>query len=415
VKSFPIIVSFEVRRALKRRTFWLSALLFPVLIGVIIAIASSSARSGQVDQSTQVDFTFAYTDPSGLIDAPLAASMHGTKVADPAAALADVKAGRTDAFFDYPADPTTAPVQVAGADVGLFASGKYAAVARALLTRSTQLHVGDARAVDILAGHVWFDQTTYRDGQPTDGENAVVAPALLMILFFFLVILNANQGLTAFIEEKENRVAEISLTVLSPSVMLAGKVVSLLILGVIQMIVIAILPVALLASGTMERLGLGGLPFDPAHLSADPVVMTLGIVILLSAFALNMVSIITVGMIMPNARDAGSLYAPLILFAILPLYLATTIVTSPDSAVVQLVTFFPWSGGLTALLRNAVGNLPLWQTLVVIAEQLAVTGAILWFANKIARYGLISYDKALDVRAVLRRASTQASAGTRSV
>jgi len=143
--------------------------------------------------------------------------------------------------------------------------------------------------------------------------------------------------------------------------------------------------------------------------------MTLGIVILLSAFALNMVSIITVGMIMPNARDAGSLYAPLILFAILPLYLATTIVTSPDSAVVQLVTFFPWSGGLTALLRNAVGNLPLWQTLVVIAEQLAVTGAILWFANKIARYGLISYDKALDVRAVLRRASNQASAGTRSV
>ena len=406
MNNLGTVIAFEIRRTLRRPSFWLMTLMFPALMIVIGAILAVSAASADVDQSTQTDFSFEYTDPAGLIDPALATAAHGAKIADEAAGVANVEAGRSQAFFAYPADPTAQAVRVHGQDLGLFDSGKYAAVARSLLTASARGHIGDPLAVGIVTGGVDLQTTTYRDGQVAGGLAAVVAPMLLVALFFLLVVLLGNQMLSAFIEEKENRVAEITLTAMSASTLLVGKVVSLLVLGVVQMAVLAVIPVtaalAVGASGSpmaapaSDLLGAGPLIVDPA-------VMAVGALILIGGFAVNMTSVVTIGMIVPSAKDANGLFTPIILFTVLPLYLAPMMISTPEAPMVQAATFIPWSAGITGLIRNAVGTLPAWQAAVVIVEQFAVAALVLWFANKISRFGLISYDKALDVRALLRR------------
>jgi len=405
--TLATIIRFEVGRTLRSRAFWLTTLMFPLLIVVVGVIITVSNQSANVDQAAGADISFQYADPSGLIDGPLATSMGGTKTDDSDAGIAAVKAGGFQAFFDYPADPARTPTRVYGQDVGIFDSNKYNAVASTLLTRSAEKRIDDPQAVAIVTGAgVSFDLTTYRDGQPTDGMGAAVAPGLLAVLFFLLVVMLGNRMLSAFTEEKENRVAEMVLTTMNASTLLAGKVISLLILGVVQMLVTALVPIFAIATGRLGALNVG-------QVSVDPKAMTLGILLLLGGFALNMTSVVTVGMIMPSAREANSMYAPIILLTVIPLYLSAMMVTAPDSAPVLAVTFFPWSAAITSLVRNAFGNLPDWQAAIVIAEQFGVAAVILWFANKIARFGLISYDKALDVRAILRRHAP--SADTRSV
>jgi len=389
------VISFEIRRTLRRRSFWLTALLFPILIVVIGVIMNVTSQSASTDQSQEADFSFEYADPASLIDPALVTTLHGTLVTDAATGLADVKAGRVDAFFNYPADPTKTAIEVAGQDVGLFNSGKYEAVARALLTKSAETRINSARDLGIVTGGYLLNSATYKDGQPTNGIGAAVAPALLAVMFFLLVVLMGNQMLSAFIDEKENRVAEISLTTMNAGTMLVGKVVSLLVLGFIQMIIVALVPAFMIATGRLGTLA------DFGQITVDPATMAIGILLLIGGFALNMTSVVTVGMIMPSARDANSMFAPIMLFTVIPLYLSGMFVTNPDATIVQVVTFFPWSAAITTLVRNAVGTLPLWQAAIVIVEQFVIAGVVLWFANKISRFGLISYDKALDVRAIL--------------
>ena len=401
MNTLGTIVSFEIRRTLRRPSFWLMTLLFPALMIVIGFIAYTSASSADVDQSSQTDFSFEYTDPAGLIDPTFATAVKGTLITDEAAGVEGVRAGRSQAFFAYPANPTAQPTRVYGQDVGLFDSGKYSAVAQALLTASAQQRIGDPLAVGIVTGQVTVETTTYSEGQPAGGLGAIVAPALLVVLFFLLVLLLSNQMLSAFIEEKENRVAEISLTSMSASTMLAGKVISLLVLGVVQMVVVAIVPVTwMLTGGSAQLMALGAMI---GTITVDPVTMTIGVLILLGGFGVNMTSTVTVGVLVPSVKDANSMFTPIILFTVLPLYLVPMMVSNPEAVMVQVATFIPWSAGITALARNAIGNLPAWQATVVIVEQFVVTAVILWFANKVSRFGLISYDKTLDVRALLRR------------
>jgi len=395
------IISFEVSRTLRRRSFWLTTLLLPILIVVIGLIVAAANQSSQQATTQTASYAFEYTDPAGLIDPALAAQAKGTKIQDAATGVADVTSGRVQAFFAYPANPTASPTQLYGQDLGILSSGKYAATAQALLTQSAENRINDPMSVGIVTGKVNIQTTTFKDGQATNDLGALIVPMLLAIIFFMLVVLLGNQALAAFVEEKENRVAETTLTATSASSLLVGKIVSLLILGFIQMIVLAIVPVASMFAGTSTPLG--ALWATVGTITVDPVTTTLGVLLLLGAFALNMTSVVTVGMIMPNQRDASTLFAPIMLLTVLPLYLSPMMATSPDSTVVQIVTFFPWSAGITSLMRNALGTLPVAQAVIVIVEQFVFAAIVLWFANKIARFGLISYDKALDVRSVLKR------------
>ena len=403
------VIAFEVKRTLHTLSFWLTTLMFPVLIVVVGAVVTISSQAA-ANATVPTGFPFEYTDPAGLIDPDLAEAARGVKIDDAAVGVENVKAGRVQAFIDFPADPTKEMTRAYGQDLGLIDSAAYASVAHSLLMRSAAARVGNQATVGIITGQVDIRMATFADGQQTFGMGAVIAPLMLAIMFFLLIMLLANRMLAAFIEEKENRVAEISLTTMSASTMLAGKVISLFIIGLVQMAVIVGLALLAMVTGMLSAFArqVGGLADAFAHLTIDPTTMTLGVLILLGGFLLNTTSVVTVGMIMPNAREAGSLSTPIVLLTVGPLYLAAMMVTMPDAPAVQALTFIPWMSTLTGLIRNAVGNLPVWQAVLVIVEEFAVAAVVLWFANKISRFGLISYDKAVDVRGLFRRSGRQA-------
>jgi len=403
VSTFRTVLEFEVTRTLKKRAFWIGALAVPVLIIVIGLIQFLGSQSAQDAEAQLGDsrFAFLYVDESGLVDASVASGAGGTPIDSPEAGVEAVRSGSAEAFFHYPADPATEAIEVAGRHVNAFDDGRYGAVASAVLTESVRAEIGSDELVSIIQGGTRVDAVTYLpDGSVSNVLAAMPVGIVLLALLFLAVVLLGNPVLIATTEEKENRVAEILLTSARPNAVIAAKLVALGIVGLVQVGVI-LAPVVLGWLLLRDQLRLGEL--DLSSIVFDPQLVTLGVLILLAGIALYIASLAAVGAAAPSAKDAGGFTFIAIMLPLAPLYAAALIVSQPDSPIVQALTFFPFTAGTTALLRNAVGSLDLWEGVVVIAVLAVAAALMLALAARAFRRGALEYERMLGLRELLRR------------
>jgi ABC-2 type transport system permease protein len=392
------VVSFEVTRTLTKRRFWITTLIVPAFMAIVFGLIISSNRSteSQAESQRNAEFTFTYSDSSGYVSPGVVAALGGSRAADPARAIASVKAGRTDAYFAFPSDPLKQPTRVYGADRGIFENGKYAAVATRILVTSVQQRIGDKSLAGLVQGTFPVTSTTYRAGRESGGINEVVAPLAFLAVFYVVIVLLGSQMVTSLLEEKENRTTEMILTALDPTTLVIGKVVSLFVVEVVQMLVFA-LPVVV---GYVFFRGALNLPsFDLSHLVLNPGPMLVGTLLLVGGFTLFTTTLVAIGAIMPTARDAGQISAPLMILIFVPFYAISLVVSDPHALMVQLFTYFPYTAPVTAMLRNGFGSLSPVEATIVIVELFGLGLLMLRIAVRLFRYGSIEYSRRVSLRA----------------
>ena len=108
---------------------------------------------------------------------------------------------------------------------------------------------------------------------------------------------------------------------------------------------------------------------------------------------------------MPTAKDAAPLFSVVIFAVVIPLYASGFAISSPQSPIVQLLAYFPYTAPITALILNAFGSLPLWQAIIIIVELFVLAVVVLRIAVRLFRYGSIEYSSKVKVRDVLGRRS----------
>ncbi|HEY8914528.1 ABC transporter permease [Lacisediminihabitans sp.] len=396
------VVSFEVTRNLTKRRFWISTLIVPVIFGIVIALVvlSNTATDKSVNSQKNAKLTFSYSDASGYIDPAIVASFGGTPAADPKAAIADVKSGALDAYFAYPANPTTQTTKVYGVDEGIFQNGKYSSVATALLVASAETKIGDAKLATLAQGSVPVQSTTYKDGVEAGGIGGVIPPLLFLAIFYIVILLLGNQMLTSTLEEKEDRVSEMILTTLNPTTLVVGKVISLFIVGLVQMIVFT-LPIII--GYVFFRTALSLPELDLSSLNINPWQMLVGALLLAGGFTLFTGTLVAVGAIMPTAKEAGQVFGIMMALIFVPFYAVTLVVSDPHAFIVQLFTYFPYSAPVTAMLRNGFGSLSPLEATIVIVEQFALGIIVLRLAVRLFRYGSIEYSKKVSLKTAFAR------------
>jgi ABC-2 type transport system permease protein len=398
--NLSTVVRFEFLRTVSRRRFWIATLVVPVVLVVVALLVSvsNSSTSATADAQKNARFTFAYTDASGIVDPAAAQRIGGRAAASDADGIAAVRSGRLDAFFAYPARPAVQTTRVYGADKGVFTNGRYSSVAEQLLRLSATERIGSPQLSGITSGGITTTTTTYQNGREAGGFGAVLPALLYLVLFYILIVLLGNQMLGSLLEEKENRVTEMILTTINPNDLILGKVISLFLIGLVQVLVFAV-PMAIgyaffRTSLNIPDLGLNGLQLDPQR-------MIVGALLLLGGFALFVGTLVALGAAMPTVKDAGPVFGGLMVLIFVPFYIITLIVSDPSAPLVQLFTWFPYSAPITALLRNAFGTLPLWQGLLVVAELFVLAAIVLRVAARIFRYGAIEYSRKVNIRTAL--------------
>ena len=392
------VFRFEVIRTLKKRSFWLLSLSFPLMVGVIFGIIyfSNKATGDALEQISSEKFSLVVTDESGIVNPELIKGFGGIVTTDKQGSIDRVVDGTLDAYIYYPKDLTKQPVEVYGKDVGLFDNSKYQNVARLLLDQSASSSVPASEAL-VLQGNVSYAASTYKDGGEYDGMKQLIAPGIFLVLFYFLIAFFGNQMLTSTTEEKENRVIEMILTTVRARTLIIGKILSLVALGFLQTCIILV-PVVIAYVLLHDNLSLPSL--DISSIPLDPVRITIGALIFITSFLLFTGLLVTIGAAVPTAKEAGSFFGIVMMLIFGPLYAAPLFISSPDSPIVQALSYIPFTAPIPLMLRNAVGNLELWQAGLAIAILMVTAMIVLNIAVRVFRYGALEYSRKLSLREV---------------
>ena len=410
-RNLGTVIGFEFIRTVTKRRFWIGTLAVPVMIAIVFGLIflSNSTTDTAAEAQKNAQFTISFTDASGLINAEVAA-VFGARTADsPDAGIRAVQSRAVDAYFDFPANPETTAVRVYGHDQGIFENGKYAAVAQAMLTGAVEQKVGSPQLSTLAAGKAQIETVTYDGSQESGGLGTVIPPLIFLVIFYGLIVLLAGQMLNSTLEEKENRVTEMILTTLKPTNLIAGKVIAIFAIGLVQMIVF-ISPIVIGRVFFPDELSLSALDLPP--LTFDPLRMSIGFLILVGGFALFTTTLVAIGAVMPTAKEAGNFMGVMMALIFVPFYAVALVVSDPHAIIVQIFTYFPFSSPVTALLRNGFGSLNLFEAGIVIVILFVGAAIMLRLAVRLFQYGSISYTSKVNIRTALRAGSRPAAADT---
>lgn len=392
--NLSTVFSFEVARTLKKKSFWITAISFPVIIAAVFAIiffSNQATEQASLDTQNQ-EFSLAITDTSNVIHPQIIKQLDAQVITDKQQGIADVKNGKLDAYFYYPADISKQNVEVYANDVGLFDNSRYQGTAEILLTQSAAAKV-DPQTLAILQDKVTFSSVTYKNGAEFDGFKQLIAPGLFLVLFYILITMFGNQMLTSTTEEKENRVIEMILTTIKARTLIIGKILSLIVLAVIQIIAILI-PLITIYLLFGSQLSLPNV--DLTNIPLDPVRIAIGAAIFAFSFLLFTGLLVAIGAAVPTAKEAGGFFGIVMVFIFGPLYAVSLFISAPDSPLVTFLSFFPFTAPIPLMLRNAVGNLSVPDALLGISILAVCAMIILAIAIRLFRYGALEYSKRLS-------------------
>lgn len=399
--NLSTVFRFEVMRTLKKKSFWVMALAFPLLIGAIFVIVFFSNKTTEqaVNDTKNQQFSIGLTDQSGIVSTELIKAYKITAVTDKTTGIAKVESGKLDAYFYVPADITKQQVEIHAKDVGLFNNSRYQAVAASLLSGSAAGKVSPDVAA-VLQNAVKYQSTTYKDGHVFDGFKQVIAPGVFLVLFYLLIAFFGNQMLTSTTEEKENRVIEMILTTIEARTLIVGKILSLIVLAAIQMILILV-PITIAYLFARSQLSLPNIDFSGIPL--NPARIAIGFGLFASSFLLFTGILTGIGAAVPTAKDAGGFLGVVMIAIFGPLYAISLFVSTPNAPLVTFLSYFPLTAPIPLMLRNAVGNLSYPAALLGVAVLSVSAVLALTLAIRLFRYGALEYSRRLNPLDLFRR------------
>ena len=401
--NLSTVIRFEIVRALKKKSFWILAISFPLVFATTFGILflSNKATDDAAEKLKEQSFSVAITDESNLVKPPLIAAAKAAEVkpSDKQAAINRVKDGQLDAYIYYPKDLDQQPIEIYGKDVGIFDNGRYGSLANGLLSASVQSDVNPAIR-KVVQGKVNSTSTVYRDGKVHDSIQEMILPGVFLMLFYFLITFFGNQMLTSTTEEKENRVIEMILTTIEARTLIVGKIISLIILAIIQGLLV-VSPVLIGYLIFHDQLKLPSV--DLSSLPVDPQRIAIGFLSFAGSFMLFTGLLVAIGAAVPTAKEANSFFGVVMILLFGPLYAVTMFISMPDAPLVKFLSLFPLTSPIPLMLRNAAGNLGLGEATLGIAILAAAAIIVIAIAVRIFRFGALEYNRKLSAKEIFAR------------
>jgi ABC-2 type transport system permease protein len=219
-------------------------------------------------------------------------------------------------------------------------------------------------------------------------------------LAFVTVLLLYGQLLTfgfwvasGVVEEKASRVVEVLLATIRPSQLLAGKILGLGLLGLGQLMLIALLGVGAAAA-------VGSIDVDGDLVAAAG----LALVWFVLGYAFYSCAFACAGAIVPRQEELQSSMTPLTTVILVSFFVAFAVIQEPDGTLATISSFIPFTAPMTMPPRIALGEAPVWQIVGAILVILAATAALIPLAARIYSGAVLRTGSAVKLREAYRAA-----------
>ena len=228
------------------------------------------------------------------------------------------------------------------------------------------------------------------------GFGAFIVPYLFAILLMMAIFTSSGFLLQGLGEEKENRIMEILLSSVSARQLLTGKVLALGAAGLVQILawLLSVMFLVRLASTTI-----GGFP---GTLQISGNLLILGVVYFILGYLLFAVLMAGVGAVATTAREGQQLSMIFTMSAVIPFIIAPFIMEKPDHIVTQVLTLFPITAPITVMIRLGLTDIPTWELIVSITLLIVSIIGSLLLAARVFRTFLLMYGKRPRLGEIIR-------------
>jgi ABC-2 type transport system permease protein len=387
MNKIKIIAKFEIVRQLKKPSFWIAALLIPILIGGIMALSAFSgynAEKNMIDNTKKGDASakISIIDNAGVINKDaFAGNVLSDKTKEEGIEL--IKNGEIDELYIIEKDfVETKKVESYSRkkddeSFSIFSSSANGNI-RNILVASAASRVNPADII-ILSNGVEFEKTIIDgDGEVVNPLGKAIIPFAVLIIFYILICVFGNRMLMAVVEEKENRISEMILTSVTAKDLIIGKIIALIALGFIQMIIF-IIPIIIGAfiyrDNPMISGILGIVEFNPIAIIGNVALLVFSYFLFTGASTL-------LGSMMPTAREASQYIGVVIVGVVLPFMLFSEMVSTTPTMIVYILSYFPLSAPVAMMLRNAFGLLPWYEFVFGLIEIGLFSMVTIYLASK---------------------------------
>lgn len=349
-KTVRKIVKFEIIRQLKKPSFWISALIMPMVIGASVLVGYLAAPKDEPEAKLDEDTTVAILDEAGVLPEENPFNLY----TDREEAIEAVKKGELDLFFHVPADfaeTKKAEFYHLSEELGLFDFDSYAL--KGILSQYNSQKLTPLEIIAVTGNFEVNENKLTADGESDDVLKRAVTSGIFTCIFVIFMITVGSQLLMTVVEEKENRISEMILTATSSKYLIIGKIISMITLGLMQ-VLIFVVPTMIILIVSKENAFINDMlslvDLSPASLATNLVIFCSSVVLFTGLCTM-------LGAMVPTAKNASQFLGPVIIATTFPLYFLSAFMVSEPSVLVQILTYFPPSAPLAILLRTAFGTL----------------------------------------------------------
>ncbi|HEY3343767.1 MAG TPA: ABC transporter permease [Anaerolineaceae bacterium] len=364
-----LIFKNELISVITRRSFIITLLLVPLVSAVVMIVISILGKNtgsavGQIfNGSGPQQLSEGYVDQSALVRTFPQDIPQGRFVAFPdvGAARQALSAGKISAYYLVPADYLqTGNIDYVRADFnplsGLDDAGLFQTVLRYNLLN------GDARLLDRVDHPLNVSAVSLSPGTQRDSNSMLTffLPYIVTMIFYVVILSASGLMLSSITTEKQNRVIEILMVSVTPIQMLAGKIVALGLVGLLQTVVWSGAGFLLLRlSGSALNL--------PAAFQLPVSILAWGMLFFLLGYAVYASLMAGVGALVPNLREASQATTMMVIPLVIPIVFMGAITQDPNGPLALGLSLFPLTAPVTMMSRLAAGAVPLWQPILAAA------------------------------------------------
>jgi len=429
LRKIGTIASTEFRSAVQTKSFLVSLLFLPVIIGgsmvfqIVIAQRVDTKpravavfdRTGelysQLERAAQ-EYNAQTVDAKGKAVRPrIQLSPVATSGSDDAATLLElsdrIRRGELDAFVVIPRETTALPAPGAGPRLGpeyhsdnpnddvarnwLGPTIDHEVRSRRFRSAGIDQNVADRLSQPIVVGNLGLVERdrsargsapVIKAAQKVDPVRTAAVPAVLMFVVLLLVMTNTPQLLNSVMEEKMSKISEVLLGSVTPFELMMGKLLGSA--GIALLLALLYLSAGYAAAAY----------YGYADMLSSGLLLALVLFLILATLLFGSLYM-AIGAACNDIKDAQSLMMPVMLLSIFPTFVWMAVLRNPSSALSVGLSLFPPASPFLMLMRIALRPAPpVWQVALAVVLTALTTLFCVWAAAKIFRTGLLMQGKA---------------------
>lgn len=406
-----IIIAREYLERVKRKSFIITTILMPLFMVGLMVVPALIAMFSTPDQEK-----IAVIDHSGV----LARRLQNSPEVMFAATDMSLEQAKADEQYDGVLEIGKNVIQNPS-DVRLYTHGPSSMMVEEFISGQLQSDIESIRLarynidnLEQILNSVHADVTlsTMRidkeDEETSSGLSYGMGMAMAFILYM-IILMYGQMVMTSIIEEKNNRVLEIVVSSVKPSILMAGKIIGVGLVALTQILIWAVIVLSFTVwampsiishvagadadfAAILTQLG------DPSYVAMLFLYM---ILFLIGGYLFYASIYAAIGSAVDNIQDAGQLQMVAVLPIIIGFILAPSVISNPMTGTAFWASIIPFTSPLVMMARIPFG-IPVWEIILSLGLLYVSFVGMIWLAAKIYRVGIFMYGKKPTYSELLR-------------